>query len=67
MKYIPDAYDQYEKREREIADIEAHWPRCHVCGEMLEDTAYRLDDALMCYDCAQDWLEQQKEKVEVDE
>ena len=65
-EYVPDNYDQFERYEREQAELEERWPKCPVCGELLEDEAYRIDDALICWDCAHDWLEEQKVAVEID-
>lgn len=64
--YIPDNYDLYRQYEAEQARIEKRLPVCCKCGEKIVEDGYNIDDDmnnLYCYDCAMDWLQEQKVDV----
>ncbi len=60
-----EAYDLWEAHDRQQEQALNRMPVCCKCKEHIQDEyGYRLDGDLYCYDCAQDWLDDQREYIE---
>lgn len=66
MERIPDNFGIWAAHEAHRASEAARRPVCAWCGEPIqEDYGYRMEGEVVCSDCIQDWLRDQR--VNIDE
>lgn len=54
------------RHEREEEAYEAALPECDCCGDKIHsEYAWSIEGGYYCEDCAEDWFEAQKMRVEV--
>lgn len=59
-----DPYDEFEAYSYKLETEIERRPVCDRCKEHIQEDVYRLDDELLCRDCALEWLDEQKEEIE---
>lgn len=65
MNNLPDNYDLWEQHDREQELELMKRPICCECKNHITDEyAYEINGDIMCWDCAEAWLEQQAVDVE---
>lgn len=40
-----------DRHLNEEAEYEARLPKCHKCGQAIDDYLYEIDEEILCYDC----------------
>lgn len=53
-EYVPDMYDAFCWHEDQAERESARYPKCDVCGGIMEDYCYEIGDLTMCQECVED-------------
>lgn len=62
---LKDNFDFADEHDAEEARWLATRPVCAKCGEPIQDEyAYDIDGDLLCRECAEEWLKEQRKDVE---